>query len=61
MALFLLRGLSRLFVLLLLLFLLGSGAARAQTAAHRYWEADADSLRRVLTTQRGDSFVDFHR
>ena len=52
MSLFFLRGLPRLF---LLLVLLGSGAAQAQTAAHRYWEADTDSLRRVLATQRADT------
>ena len=48
-----LRGLPR---LLLLTGLLGSGAARAQSAArYRYWEAYPDSLRRVLAGQRADS------
>ena len=43
--------------LLLLFFLtLLSGPLAAQTtAAHRYWEADGDSLRRVLDTQRADT------
>ncbi|OGX85556.1 tetratricopeptide repeat-containing sensor histidine kinase [Hymenobacter glacialis] len=42
--------------LLPLLLLLLSGPLAAQTTpAHRYWEADGDSLRRVLATQRADT------
>ncbi|OGX87344.1 hypothetical protein BEN47_11070 [Hymenobacter lapidarius] len=39
----------------LLLLLLGGPLAAQTTPAHRYWEADGDSLRRVLDTQRADT------
>ncbi|ALW84063.1 hypothetical protein AUC43_02460 [Hymenobacter sedentarius] len=42
--------------MLALLWLAAAPAVRAQTTpAHRYWEADGDSLRRVLDTQRQDT------
>ena len=40
---------------LLALLLLAGGSLRAQPAARRYWEADPDSLRRVLATQHADT------
>ena len=40
---------------LFLLTLLSGPLAAQTTSAHRYWEADANSLRRVLDTQRADT------
>ncbi|MCC3155209.1 ATP-binding protein [Hymenobacter sp. BT770] len=46
----------RYLLLLALLWLAAAPAVQAQTTpAHRYWEADGDSLRRVLDTQRADT------
>ncbi|ALW85576.1 hypothetical protein AUC43_11020 [Hymenobacter sedentarius] len=54
MPIFTLRCLTRL--LLLLTLLLGSGSAMAQSAArYRYWDANVDSLRRVLAGQHTDT------
>ncbi len=60
MAILLLRHVAAWFLVGLLV--LGHGPATAQTSAaqasaarHRYWEADDDSLRRVLTTQHADT------